>query len=257
MQETLLVCSRSTKKYLPEYSRTFVVTGAATKEILDFEGSEASVVAIGGGAVIDTAKIISKNPITCYPTTAAGSSNTSHSVCWDGTRKLSIKREVPKDVYVVEDFIRDLPPMVKENTMYDVLSHCLDSMWSVNKTRESTKLAEQALDILKQDYTNSELVEAGNIAGTAIEICPTTILHSLSYPITAFYNISHGRALGYLLPRVCDYMNFDFSEYNKYPPVDLPAMDYFLIANNALRYNKIHDTMKKINVDTLIGILSS
>ena len=115
----------------------------------------------------------------------------------------------------------------------------------------------QALEILEGDYTNSQLIEAGNMAGQAIELCPTTILHSLSYPMTSFYNISHGLALGYLLPRVCQFMNFDLTKYNKYPPVEIPDMDYILIANEALKYNKIHGTIKEVNIDILVDILMS
>ena len=66
----LLVCSKSTRKFLPGYDRVRVVTSAPTKDILKEVGTEENVVAIGGGAVIDTAKILAKNPIVSYPTTA-------------------------------------------------------------------------------------------------------------------------------------------------------------------------------------------
>ena len=93
---TLLVCSKSTREFLPEYDRVRIVSSAPTKDILSEVSEEDDVVAIGGGAVIDTAKIISKNPIHCYPTTAAGSSATSWSVYWDGSKKCSLKRMIPK-----------------------------------------------------------------------------------------------------------------------------------------------------------------
>ena len=89
-------------------SMIVVVTSAPTKDILDEVGTEEQVIAVGGGAVIDTAKILSKNPIMCYPTTAAGSSSTSWSVYWDGTKKCSIKRMLPKDVMLNGLFIEDL-----------------------------------------------------------------------------------------------------------------------------------------------------
>jgi len=256
MRETLLVCTKSTEKYLSNYKRTFVVTTAPTKDILKLEGTEDNVVAIGGGAAIDTAKILSKNPIVCYPTTAAGSSVTSHSVCWDGIKKMSIKRMVPKEVHVVEEFVASLPEKIKEYTTYDVLSHCLDSLWSKNKTKESMQYVNRAMEILKGDYSNSQLIEAGNVAGKAIELCPTTILHSLSYPLTAFYKIPHGRALGYLLPRVCEHMEYDISEYISFPPILLPDIDNYAIAQEALKYNKIYDINKEINIDILVDILN-
>ena len=50
--------------------------------------------------------------------------------------------------------------------------------------------------------SNFDLIKAGHIAGKAIEIAPTNLLHSLSYPLTGYYNISHGIALGYFLPKI-------------------------------------------------------
>jgi alcohol dehydrogenase class IV len=254
MQETLLVCSPSTREYLPQYERVHKVTSAPQKSILKLLNSEQRVVAIGGGAVIDTAKIISSKPITCYPTTAAGSSCTSHSVYWNGNDKLSIKGDIPCTVNVVEEYISSLPKLAKENTTYDVISHCLDSLWSINKTRESTKYAKAALSILKGDYTNVDLINAGNLGGKAIQICPTTILHSLSYPLTAYYGISHGRGLGYLLPRVCQLFDFDLSEYNKYPPVELDDIDWELVCTESLKYDKIYNVHKKIDKNILLNI---
>ena len=62
---TLLVCSKSTREFLPGYDRVRMVASAPTKDILNEVGTEEDVIAIGGGAVIDTAKILSKNPIDC------------------------------------------------------------------------------------------------------------------------------------------------------------------------------------------------
>ena len=257
MQETLLVCSRSTKKFLKPYKRTYVDDGPPKKDILSLKDTEERVVAIGGGAVIDTAKIISKTPIVCYPTTAAGSTKTSHSVCWDGTKKLSLKRMMPSHVYVVKEYVQNLPADVVEFTTYDALSHCLDSMWSKNSNKNNMHFIHMALEILERPHTNYELILAGNLAGEAIEICPTTILHSMSYPLTAHYGISHGKALGFLLPRVSNFMKFDLSRFIRYDPVELEDIDFSFIANETLKYSKVHDTIKKVDADTLVGILSS
>jgi len=72
MQETLLVCSKTTKDYLPKYNNFYLVTSAPKKRLLKFMGSYNNVLAIGGGAVIDTAKILSNSPIICYPTLFVG-----------------------------------------------------------------------------------------------------------------------------------------------------------------------------------------
>ena len=122
---TLLVCSKSTKNFMNGFDEVRVVKEAPDINILDEVGAYEKVTAIGGGAVIDTAKILSKNPIVSYPTTAAGSTETSWSVYWDGNKKCSIKRHKPREVIINSDFL-ELPYDVKAQTTFDVVSHCLD-----------------------------------------------------------------------------------------------------------------------------------
>ena len=251
----MLVCSPSTRKFFSNYEKVRIIQGKLTKDFLRFMDTEHDVIAVGGGTVIDAAKIISKNPIVCYPTTAAGSSFTSHSVIWDEQKKISVKRPIPREVIVLEEFLEDLPNLVKEYTTYDVISHCLDSYWSKNSTKESMTYVDSALSIIKRKHTNYELIEAGNFAGKAIEICPTTILHSLSYPLTGIYDIPHGKALGYLLPKVSKFMNFDLESLNISPKINILNLNIERVAKEALKYKKIHDINKVININTLIDIL--
>ena len=96
----LLVCSESTKDFLSDFDEVRVVKGAPDVSILSEVGSYEKVTAIGGGAVVDTAKILSSKPIVCYPTTASGATETSWSVYWDGTDKKSLKRQKPKEVII-------------------------------------------------------------------------------------------------------------------------------------------------------------
>ena len=134
----------------------------------------------GGESIQDTAKILSKNPIRCYPTTAAGSSSTSWSVYWDGTTKCSLKRMLPKDVILNGMFVENLPNDVVIDTTYDVVSHCLDSMSSINATKESVEYCKTALEILRTENNNFGLIKAGDIAGKAIEIVSITMLTYLT-----------------------------------------------------------------------------
>ena len=72
-----VVCSASTKKFIEDdiNDEYIIVTRPPDEKILDLVDSIENVICIGGGAVIDYAKIISKGPIEiCYPTTASGSS---------------------------------------------------------------------------------------------------------------------------------------------------------------------------------------
>jgi len=250
----LLVCSKSTRKFLPGYDRVRIVSSAPTKDILDEVGTEENVVAIGGGAVIDTAKILSKNPIRCYPTTAAGSSSTSWSVYWDGNKKHSLKRMIPKDVILNGLFVEELPKDVVKSTTYDVVSHCLDSMSSIKATRESIRYCEQTLQILKNEKNNFGLIKAGDIAGKAIEITGTNLLHSLSYPMTGYYGISHGLALGYFLPKISKFMGYDVSDIVENININLD-IDVDFVIKEALKYTKINEFKLPLNYKILIGVL--
>ena len=136
------------------------------------------VLAIGGGSVIDKAKIYAKkNKLICIaiPTTASGASETSHGVVW-GKEKINIPTDLPVSI----------SPAFRVKLS--------------NKTRSET-----TLDMLGQlvDYVNvcsdNELVEVGRYVGTLIENHRTNLTHPMSYPLTLKYGVPHGFAVGLAL----------------------------------------------------------
>ncbi len=258
---SLLVCSNSTKNYLNGFDRVRVVTSAPDIGILGEVGTEESIVAIGGGAVIDTAKILCKNPIDCYPTTAAGSSATSWSVYWNGTEKCSFKAQKPNVVTFNRGFIETLPNDMIIETTYDVVSHCLDSLHSNKATDKSKEYCNTALEWLrKYKDDNLYLVKAGHEAGNAIEIAGTNLLHSLSYPLTGHYGISHGLALGYFLSRISKFLDYDVSDIIEdfsftRPHWSLFNIDIDFVIDEALKYDKIYESKMLISKEILQEVL--
>ena len=250
----LLVCSNSTKNLLTDFERVRVVSSAPDISILDEMGTEESVTAIGGGAVIDTAKILSKNPIHCYPTTAAGSSATSWSVYWDGTKKCSLKRMKPNEITMHLEFAESLPYDMVVETTYDVVSHCLDSVHSKKKVIKSLEYCYYALELIRNKKRNYDLIRAGHIAGKAIEITGTNLLHSLSYPLTGHYGISHGTALGYFIPRISELHDYDVSDIVGDIQIELDINIRFVITE-ALKYSKIHESEIYISKGVLLEVL--
>jgi len=271
--KTLLVCSNSTRKFLPEYSGVIMVSEPPTKDILDiaqsvpgFIGTEYfdSVVAIGGGAVIDSAKIISKIPITCYPTTAAGSSDTEYSVYWDGERKMNFRSMRPDSVIVNKTFLETLPEAIKFQTRCDLISHCLDSLHSEYTTYDSEGLCKKALNKILDSDSVVDLIEAGRLGGKAIQITTTNLLHALSYPLTGRYGISHGIALSYLIVRLEPLFHrvstipvINKSKYMEYtdPIFKKVDIDWDWVIDEAYTYNKIQDFVGAVNKNILKGLL--
>ena len=237
---TLLVCSESTKDFMNGFDKVRVVKGAPDVSILDEVGAYEKVTAIGGGAVIDTAKILSKNPIVAYPTTASGATETSWSVYWDGDNKMSLKRIKPREVIINSDFL-NLPKRVIRSTTCDVVSHFLDSMFSTKSTEVSEDYCDRGLSLLRRKGSIVDLIRAGRLGGKAIEITGTNLLHSLSYPLTGIYGTPHGEALGYFLPKVSKFMGVDISDITEEVNLTTCRVDMELIIDEALKYDKIHE----------------
>lgn len=209
----LYVVSPSTKKYAWG-QRTFVVKKKLSIDILYIENSESRVVAIGGGAVIDAAKIIAKDRLVCFPTTASGSSLSNHSVIWDGTVKKSHPSRRADVVEVNDDYCVGLSDEVKFNTRVDVWAHAIDTLYSKKATKESKKLSEHILERLSdKNMSVADLVHVGNKGGELIAIVPTTLLHGLSYPLTGLYDISHGYAMSMAIQGLCDTLELDADKW--------------------------------------------
>lgn len=135
------------------------------------------VLAIGGGATIDEAKIYAKkHGMYCIaiPTTGAGSSETSHSVVWGKTKK-NIKTDIP--LSVKPPFKIKLSRIARRNTCLDMIGHLVDYL---------------------NVCTDNEVVEAGMYMGSLIERHPTNLTHPASYPLT-LKGMPHGEAVGRVL----------------------------------------------------------
>ena len=248
---SLIVCSNSTKNFI--LGENYIIRNPPTKDLLKLMGKYNNVIAIGGGSVIDTAKILSNTPIICYPTTASGATATSHSVYWDGINKMNCKRFIPKETRFNEKFIESLPEHILLHTKYDAISHCLDVIWSKNCYRLDILEVEKILKkLIDSKITPMEIIKLGHIAGSFIQKVPTTILHALSYPITGKYNIPHGKALGFLIPPLCKLFNYNLRIERSNNNLNL---DLDFIIKEAQTYPKFFHTNKKINLKELKKLL--
>ncbi len=282
MQSALIVHSKHTKYYAKWLSNKYrdvtllEVTRPPTKGILKIKNNKDVVVGIGGGSVIDTAKIISKDRrCLAIPTTAAGASMTPYATVW-GKEKLSFPTKKPileMDYHIP----KDLPFNVLQSTTFDALSHAVESFWSKKATSRSKTYSRKAIALVNE-YLNKKdvnvLITAGNLAGQAIALTKTNVVHATSYPITIEYGIDHGISCGMLLPHFVEYMDFrrlpelfnlDSTErlvtFLKSlfltPKIEMKNFDANLIADRVMKYSKIKQGPKRIDKKSLVWILES
>lgn len=199
------------------------------------------IVALGGGSVIDSAKVfaaaagdfgkvrrfletkegadeLSSIPIIAVPTTAGtGSEVTCWATVWDeeSGRKYSLAREslYPETAVVDPLLMLEKPYGLTLATGLDALSHSVESIWNVNANPVSARHAVAAaraiiadLPGLLRDLGNlerrSRVAEASLNAGLAFSNTKTAIAHNLSYPITLGWGVQHGIACSFTLPTV-------------------------------------------------------
>jgi len=110
--------------------------------------------------------------------------------------------------------------------------------------------------------SREKMLIASNLAGKAINIAKTTAAHSVSYPITSYFNVPHGHAVALTLPYFIEFNN-DVSlenlqdnrgiEFIKDRMSELFTILKVNTANKAK--DKIINIMKKINLETRLSKL--
>lgn len=199
------------------------------------------IVALGGGSVMDTAKVLASSrngfapiqnfletgqggaelasiPIIAVPTTAGTGSEVTHwATVWDVTaqKKYSLARPClyPEHAVIDPELTLGLPRELTISTGLDAISHALESLWNRNSNPVSANHAVFAatemmavLPRLADDLGNLELraraARACLFSGLAFSNTKTALAHSVSYPITLKYNVVHGLACSFSLPMV-------------------------------------------------------
>ena len=215
------------------------------KEIKNFKPD--LIIAVGGGAVIDYAKIANvvdirddlKELIVNYsypfrskytklvviPTTAgSGAEVTSNAVIYVDGIKHSFESEllIPDNFFLIPDFLISAPNKVKASAGFDAIAQALESLVSKKSNDLSLDYASKSLKISVNSYISflnnpnlknaAEMSIASNLAGRAISISKTTAPHAVSYPFTSLFNISHGHAVGLFFE---NFFKFNFDNLDK------------------------------------------
>ena len=207
------------------------------------------ILAVGGGAVIDYAKIANVvdarsdladlivnysypfkekyTKLAVIPTTAgSGAEVTSNAVIYVNGIKHSFESEllVPDNFFLIPEFLISAPNKIKASAGFDAIAQALESLVSKKSNEKSVAYASKSLKVSIKSYVSflnnpslknaSEMSIAANLAGKAISISKTIAPHAASYPFTSLFNISHGHAVGLFFEKFFkfNYDNLDKSE---------------------------------------------
>lgn len=190
------------------------------------------ILAVGGGSVIDMAKLIrffdsyegsidvaefvqvkESLPLIVVPTTAGtGSEATRFAVVYRDHVKYSVDHPaiLPEVAIVDPVFTYHADSYLTACTGFDALAQAIEAFWSVKATAESDDYAEKAIQLLWKalpEVIQTELESARNAlslgafyAGKAINTTRTTAPHAFSYPFTSYYGLPHGHAVAMTFP---------------------------------------------------------
>ena len=190
------------------------------------------IIAVGGGSVMDMAKLIrffccytgditSKSfkkegllfPLMALPTTAGTGAEATHfAVVYKDKVKYSAEHDD-----MLPDFAIVYPPFAYGNSKYltactgfDALAQAIEAFWNKNSTTESDHYAEKAISMIwdnlpivvnnPNNQLRDKISEGAYWAGRAINITKTTAPHAFSYPFTTYYNYPHGHAVAITFP---------------------------------------------------------
>lgn len=196
------------------------------------------IISIGGGSVLDTAKLIKafylsdgneidlakgkdqvrdpSIPIIAVPTTAGSGSEATHfAVVYIGGEKYSLASQclLPDAVLLDGSLVKSGSKYLKTCNALDAMAQAIESYWAAGATVQSREFALRALNlgwkllpefISEQcsDETSQQFIVVANQAGKAINISKTTAAHAWSYAFTSLKGIPHGHAVWLTLPMI-------------------------------------------------------
>lgn len=196
-----------------------------------------AIVAVGGGSVLDMAKLVrffhsykgdivageyekeqDLLPLIAIPTTAGTGSEATHfAVLYRNKVKYSVEHEdvLPDIAIVYPPFTYNNPPYLTASTGFDALAQAIEAFWNLHATEESDGYARRAIGLIWPNLpiavnapnpeARDKVSEGAYWAGRAINITKTTAPHAFSYPFTSYYGYPHGHAVALLFPYIADY----------------------------------------------------
>lgn len=198
-----------------------------------------SIIGIGGGSVLDTAKLVAAMQrnvqplnevwgignlaeravhLVCLPTTSGTGSEVSPNAILleeSTAEKKGIISPflVPDAAYIDPGLTATLPPAVTAETGIDALSHCIEAYTNKFSHPVTDHYALKGIELIMKNLYKT-FSDGGNLAarsavalgsmygGLCLGPVNTAAVHAISYPLGGKYHIPHGLANAVLLPGV-------------------------------------------------------
>ncbi|WP_294468260.1 4-hydroxybutyrate dehydrogenase [uncultured Anaerofustis sp.] len=197
----------------------------------DITGTPKRIIAIGGGSVLDIAKLFCLRRVTpvvdlyegkfepikdkeliLVPTTCGTGSEVTNIAILEliglGTKKgLSSKEMFADSAVLIPELLKGLPFKVFASSSIDALIHAVESALSPNGNEITRIFSYKAIEMILKGYTlirkkgEDYMVElldefslASLLAGIAFSNAGCAAVHALSYPLGAKYHVPHGEA---------------------------------------------------------------
>lgn len=210
-----------------------------------------SIIAAGGGSVLDTAKgvclLISQNarhlkslmgcdtvcrglhvPFIAVPTTAGtGSEVTAVAVVSDPVHEVKLEyicaHLMPDTAILDVRMTQSLPPRITASTGMDALCHAVEAYTGTQKNPLSDAYAAAAIQLIMANLTSAvkhpeqsqarlAMANASLMAGAAFSNSMVGGVHALGHALGGICHVPHGDAMAILLPYVMRYNESHLSE---------------------------------------------
>ncbi|HHX37040.1 MAG TPA: 4-hydroxybutyrate dehydrogenase [Clostridiaceae bacterium] len=197
----------------------------------DFPTGIERVIAVGGGTVVDIAKVLildhegntedvfmgrneanKVRELIAVPTTCGTGSEVTN-VAVTALTGLNTKRGLALDIMypdfavLIPEMIKTLPYRFFATSSVDAMVHSVESYLSPKASDYSKMFAEKAIDIIIRRYRQivdegletwvdhgADFLRASNYGGITFGNAGCAAVHALSYPLSGKYHIAHGEA---------------------------------------------------------------
>ncbi len=200
------------------------------------------VIGIGGGSVLDIAKLIAAQvdndqplveivgsgllkgrnvKLVCVPATSGTGSEVSPNAILvddaDNQKKGIISPYLVPDIVYVDPLLTiSLPPAITAATGLDALTHCLEAytnkfaqpfidMYAFEGMRLIAANLVKAVKNGKNEYARSQVAMGSLLGGFCLGPVNTAGVHALSYPLGSTFHLAHGLSNALLLPFVMEF----------------------------------------------------